>query len=364
MMARTRWNNISMARRRKLDPGVSSFVDQHGKERFRFRKVGFRSTYLPPPGSPEYREAYRAAINGRIGTELRAKPRSIDDLVSRFYRSGAFHKAGEVRRARARGIIESFRAEYGRFQVTHFKFDLVERILQTKAVKRYDEQTKRQVGGRVAAENLRKELRRLFKLAVKLEWIASSPIDHAEGVKQEKGGYHSWTEEEIAQYRERWEIGSYARAALEIILWTWQRRGDAHLFGPAHLKGDKVKYTQAKTGKTLWLPAAPQMIAAIRALPAIGTKTFIVTAFGKPFTNAGFGNKFREWCDAAGLPHCTAHGLRKAGARRAAELGATNQELKAAGGWSTSKDVDTYTADAGQEGLARGIMERLIEWDQ
>lgn len=353
-----------MAKRRKLPPYVSAFLDRHQKERFRFRRAGFTPCYLPPPGSPEFREAYKAAMAGRVDPLPRFKPRSIDDLCERFYRSGTFQKAGETRRARARGIIESFRAEFGKHQTANFRFDHIEAILQAKAPKRYDAELKRQVGGLVAADNLRKELRRLFAYAVKLEWIASSPVEMAEGVKQAKGGYHTLTEEEIAAFRKRWPLGTKARAALEIGLWTWARKGDVNTFGPEHLKGDKVKYTQGKTGKTLWLPAAPQMLAAIRALPAIGTKTFIVTEFGKPFSTAGFGNKMREWFDAAGLPHCSMHSVRKAGARRAAEIGGTNQQLKAVGGWSGDKEVATYTADADQAGMAADIMGRLIEWDQ
>lgn len=352
-----------MAKMPRKPRHVSAFVDRHGKQRFRWRANG-RSVYLPAHYDAPESKALIAQLEAGEVPEIpgRVIPGSIGDLVPRFYRSGTFMKAGEVRRARARGIIEPFRAQFADVPTSDFRFDDIEEILQRKSVKRRE--GKRMVGGLVAAENLRKELRRLFRYAVKLEWIASSPVDHAEGVKQAKGGYHTWTEEEIAAYRKRWEIGTYARAAMEIGLWTWQRRGDAHRFGPAHLKGDRVKYTQAKSGKTLWLPAAPQMLSAIRALPAIGTRTFIITAFGRPFTNGGFGNKVRDWCDEAGLPHCTFHGLRKAGARRAAELEATSKQLMAAGGWSTSKDVDTYTAGADQAELARQIMERLIERDR
>jgi hypothetical protein len=41
--------------------------------------------------------------------------------------------------------------------------------------------------------------------------------------------------------------------------------------------------------------------------------TFLVNEFGRPSTDAGFGNKFRDWCDQANSPQCSAHGLRKAG---------------------------------------------------
>lgn len=64
--------------------------------------------------------------------------------------------------------------------------------------------------------------------------------------------------------------------------------------------------------------------AVIDATPA-SNMTFLVTEFGKPFTSNGFGNRFRKWCDEAGLPHVSAHGLRKAGAAIAMPLLISNQ---------------------------------------
>ena len=80
--------------------------------------------------------------------------------------------------------------------------------------------------------------------------------------------------------------------------------------------------------------------------------TFLTTSFGKPFTAAGFGNWFRDQCDAAGLPQCSAHGLRKAAARRLAEAGCSNQQIKAVTGHKTDKEVSRYTAAADQSRLA------------
>lgn len=53
---------------------------------------------------------------------------------------------------------------------------------------------------------------------------------------------------------------------------------------------------------------------------ATGDLAFLVTAFKRPFTSNGFGNRFRKWCDEAGLKDCSVHGLRKAAAARLAEL--------------------------------------------
>jgi integrase len=55
--------------------------------------------------------------------------------------------------------------------------------------------------------------------------------------------------------------------------------------------------------------------------------TFLLTDQGKPYTAAGFGNWFRDQCRAAGLSGCSAHGLRKAAARRLAEAGCSTHEI-------------------------------------
>jgi integrase len=92
------------------------------------------------------------------------------------------------------------------------------------------------------------------------------------------------------------------------------------------------------------------------ATPSSGHLTFLVTQQGRPFTHAGFGMRFREWCDAAGLPHCTAHGLRKAGAVQAAQNGATASQLMAIYGWSDIKQAERYTRSADQKRLAGDSM--------
>jgi hypothetical protein len=111
------------------------------------------------------------------------------------------------------------------------------------------------------------------------------------------------------------------------------------------------------------LPASPQLLAAIRAMPSVGIKTFLVTEYGKPFSKDGFGNWFADRCKEAGVPG-RAHGLRKAIARRAAELEATQAMLKAIGGWENDAEVTTYTKGVDQARLAEGILNRLAEWDK
>ncbi|MFO7804199.1 MAG: tyrosine-type recombinase/integrase, partial [Paracoccaceae bacterium] len=108
----------------------------------------------------------------------------------------------------------------------------------------------------------------------------------------------------------------------------------------------------------LSIPVLPELKVVIAATPT-GNLAFLVTAFGKPFTSNGFGNWFRKQCDAAGLKHCSAHGLRKAGAALAAENGATERQLMAIFGWTTMKEASRYTRAARQKVLAASGMKLL-----
>jgi integrase len=87
--------------------------------------------------------------------------------------------------------------------------------------------------------------------------------------------------------------------------------------------------------------------------------TFLTTAYGKPFSAAGFGNWFRDQCDAAGLHHCSAHGLRKAAARRLAEAGCTEHEIAAITGHASLKEVQRYTKAANRTKLAVAAMKKV-----
>jgi hypothetical protein len=108
-----------------------------------------------------------------------------------------------------------------------------------------------------------------------------------------------------------------------------------------------LKFTQYKNRNrdpvTTEIPILPPLQQVIDASPT-GDLTFLVTAQARrPFTAAGFGNWFRDRCNEAGMPHCSAHGLRKAGATIAAENGATVHELMSVFGWLTMKEAERYT---------------------
>jgi integrase len=170
-------------------------------------------------------------------------------------------------------------------------------------------------------------------------------------------GYHAWTEAEIEQFQERHGSRTRARLALAVLLYTGQRRGDVVCLGRQHIRDGFLHVRQQKTGIELAIPIHPTLDAIIADTPA-DHLTLLTTQTGKPFTAAGFGNWFRDRCNEAGLAHCSAHGLRKAAARRLAEAGCTLHEIAAITGHASLSEVQRYTKAADQKRLALSAMEK------
>ena len=142
-----------------------------------------------------------------------------------------------------------------------------------------------------------------------------------------------------------------ARLAIELLLNVAARRGDAHRLGVQHSKNGKLCWRPQKTirstAKELKIRILPQLQRAMDAMPPRGTSlAFLLNDHGKPFASAAaFGNKFADWCEAAGLPKVTgedgrarayrAHGLRKAACKALAHAGCTGPQIMAVSGHST-----------------------------
>lgn len=361
-----------MARKRHLPKYVTAFVDRHGKERLRFRRKGFDSHYFKAElGTEEFRTEYKACKDGvgevKPGSD-RVIPGTIHALISQYVAIPTRLGPSATTQAKVRRILDHFRDKFGAAYVRDVTFSDIDEILlrkldvQTVEVKG---QGKRKVGGPEAAKKLRKELVRLFDYAIKIRLIDVNPVRLSDRIKIKAGKFHSWTEEEIAQYRARHKLGTMPRLAMELMLWTGQRRSDAYLIALTDIKGGWIAITQAKTDKAMKIPVAPQLLEAITAMPILPDEgPLLRTALGNPFTSAGFGNKMRDWCDDAGLPQCSSHGLRKATMRRLAELHMGNQSLKSVSGHSRDEEVRIYVEAANQQHLAAHAMKLLGDWEK
>jgi integrase len=308
-------------------PYILSYHDRHGHLRHYFRRAGMKRVTLPGrPGAPEFMLAYGAA------------------LAAYYLDRGFLALAPPTRQAR-RAVLEKFRSQHG---------DKRLRLLEQKHLVAILHPMKP-----FAARNWLKALRGLMQFAMAIGLRADDPTQGIKRAKVSAGTIHTWTEEQIGQFEAYHPIGSRARLAMALMLYTAARRSDAVKLGPQHIRAGRLYYRQQKTGRALSLPVHPELAAIIAATPSEHL-TFVVSALGRPFTATGFSNWFRQVCDAAGLPECcSAHGLRKAAARRLAEAGCTAHEIAAITGHLTLAEVQRYTAAADQARLAGAAMERI-----
>jgi integrase len=335
---------------------VHAYIDRHGKPRFYFRRAGFKKVPLPGlPWSPEFMAAYEQALAGQpaqIGS-ARVKPGTIRALAVSYFQSVDFRSMKASTQGVYRNIIDRFCREkdkddhgHGDKRAATLQREHIAKLMAARADKPD------------SANGLRKVLRAMMKHAVEIGLRADDPTRDVRAIRVKSGGYHSWTEVEIEQFKARHPIGSRARLALALLLYTGQRRSDVVRMGRQHIRDGLLHVRQVKTGAELIIPVHADLQGVISETTA-GQMTFLVTEVGKPFTAAGFGNWFREQCDTANLHHCTAHGLRKAAARRLAEAGCTEHEIAAITGHASLREIARYTKAADQKRLAAAAMGKV-----
>ena len=239
-----------------------------------------------------------------------------------------------------RNIIENFRKDHGDKPIAKLGRAHIKDIIGAKA------------STPEAANNLLKVLRVLLSYAVSIDMIPSNPAIGVKRYRSDGEGFHTWTEAEIRQFEARHPVGTRARLALALLLYTAQRRSDVVHMGWQHVRGDAIAVRQQKTDTPLLIPLHPELARTLSAIPRTNL-TFLVTEFGKPFSVAGFGNWFSEQCNIAGLPHCSAHGLRKAAATRLANAGCSANQIMAITGHKALSQVASYVRAADQQRLAR-----------
>lgn len=370
---------------------VNSFYDRHGRLRHQFRRAGHPKKFLPGlPGSAEFMDAYQALIDSTGGAPSieigakRSKAGTLDVVIAVYIKSDEFTKGlAQASQDMRRPIFDRLRdmqgpsgQRYGEKQFASLQRGHIQKILEGMTPD--------------AQRNWRKTIRGLTAFAVAKNMRADDPAKDVTLLKKSKSlGHMTWLEPQVEQYRKVHPLGSVARLALELLLNIAARRYDAHEIGPQHViisNRDGVKKlawrphkTLRTTGKLLKITMLPSLQAAIDAMPKPerGTElplAYLTNDYGKSFASAGaFGNKFADWCDAAGLKpvlcddgrvrNYRAHGLRKAALRALAHAGCTGVELMHVSGHSSLKQLQEYLEEVEQELMADSAMSKLVAYE-
>lgn len=376
---------------RKLPKYVAGYKDNRGTTRHYLRRPG--CPQIPLPGLPwsqafmaEYAKHMTPSVEGEavLPTIDGVIPRSMRALAIAYFESAEFKVMKENSRGVRRNIIEAFcrtldadgksygEKPAGEVRVGTMRQKQIADLMHMRAGQ------KGQLGYKPESGNgLLKALREMFKVAVALEWRRDNPTIGVKKLKPnpKKGGekgFHRWTDDEVAQFEKRHPIGSKARLAMTLGLFTGQARQDVIAMGEQHIgtahDDDGQPYealywvrlkTEESTGLNLTIPVHPTLRAVIDATPS-GQLVFLATEFAKPFTAAGFGNWFRDRCNEAGLPQCSFHGLRKAAATRLIDMGCDVVEAAAITGHANLKELMRYIETRDRRKAAHRAMKKLI----
>jgi len=330
-------------------------MDRHGNVRFYLRRPGHQKIRLrASPKSPEFDVEYRLAIAETVDDP---KPHATSPtyrwLCHQYFQSVEFKRLNHSTRRTRQLIIEhtwdepsapSSNVLFGDCPLNRLTAKLVRVLRDRKA------QFPHAANGRV------KVLRRMFKWAVENDHIEGNPAQGVAYLQTEAGGYRTWTSDQIAQFEARWPVGTKQRLAFAFLRYLGIRRSDVVHLGRQHARDGWLRFTAKKGEKrapvTLELPIPLALKSIIEQTDVCGISTFLITDHGRPFSAAGFGIRFREWCDAAELPGLSAHGLRKFAAASLAEAGASAHQLMAWFGWRSLKEAERYTRAANQKKLA------------
>ncbi len=333
---------------------IHAFRDRHGTMRYYFRRPGFKRIPLKgEPSSPEFMEAYQAARAGMTAPkttagETRTAPGTVAAAIAGYLGSADFQGlAPETKRTR-RNILDRFRRDHGDKRVAGIRRVDIDRMMAARA------------STPSSARNFLNTIRLLLRWCVAAGLREDDPTLGVKKIPIKTAGYRTWDEADIAKFEKKHKIGTKPRLALDLLLYTAQRRSDVVLMGKQHVRDGAIQVRQQKTGAVLSIPIHPRLKASIDATPS-GQLTFLVTSFGKGFTAAGFTNWFREQCNAAELPKGTsAHGLRKAACRRLAEAGCSANVIASISGHSSLREIQRYTAAAEQRRLAEQGMRMMV----
>jgi hypothetical protein len=204
---------------------VNAFANRGRKDkrvRYYFRRRGGKAMPLPGlPGSEEFMAAYAAALAGLPHVEIgasRTLPGTINALVVNYYRSDDWQKLAADTKKNRRRVIERFRAKHGNKRVALLQREHILGMLA--AIERPS-----------AKRHWLKAIRGLLRAAVPT-MRRDDPTEGIAGIKMPKTkGHHTWTDEEIAQYRAYWPLGTQQRLVMNSR--SRPRRGVARSSGSA-----------------------------------------------------------------------------------------------------------------------------------
>lgn len=332
-------------------------VDRHGNKRWYVRLVvdgkNVKRRIHATEGTEEWVSEYKRHLRD-LRSDVkpmlrRVEVHSLEWLINQFIASAAFKEAKPATQIQRRSILLQISRENGHRDC---------RTLSKEAVQAGRDKRADRPG---AANNMLKAVRALYVWGMQVGHVSHNPTEGVKRIKMGASTWKPWTKEQREKFKKAHPYGTTARTAFHLAFDAGLRRSDVVRIGRQHRDETHLRIEQQKTGKPVAILVSPDLAKALDTAPSTGLH-YVVTAWGKPYTDKGFGAAVRRWVKEAGLPAgLTLHGLRKADGVRMAESGATENEIAAKLGHTDTRSAHVYTKGADQQRLADAAMRRLIE---
>ncbi len=167
----------------------------------------------------------------------------------------------------------------------------------------------------------------------------------------------TWSDADVAAFQA--VAPSYMCLAIQLALWTGQRKGDLLRLTWRDFDGANLRFTQSKTKSRVLVPMGP--LADILRSQS-GSGAILRNSHGGAWTSDGFNSSWRKCCAKAGITDLTFHDLRGTAITRMALAGCTVPEIAAVTGHSL-KDVETILDMhylGGRAELAASAMRKMV----
>ncbi|MDP2739069.1 MAG: tyrosine-type recombinase/integrase [Pseudorhodobacter sp.] len=338
-----------MTRRKNPFPGVRKNVVK-GRIYWKFERGDYRCNIPGRYRSPAFLAAYEAALKGAKAPATSALPGTVSELIEQYLGSLKFLNLSPSRKRSIRFELDWLRGEAGKYHYARLEVRHIEAVMAKKA-------------GPVAANTVKKNMSMLYNFAAKkLSYTGPNPAKFAEKMKTNPDGYHTWTDAEIRRFLDHHEAGTKPRLVLLLALNTGMSRQDLCRAGWQNVSEkngiQRIAYKRGKTSVSADLPILPELAEELAKVPK--DRMLFITQGARPvgYKPETLGNWFRDRCAEAKVPG-SLHGLRKAGATRLADAGASNWEIASYLAHKDTKQADTYTKTANRSKLGDSGMAKL-----
>jgi integrase len=372
-MARVRMTDLA-----NIDlPYIERNKSRHRTMRYYLRIDGKRICRLPDDiTSEEFSSAYwkarkaaEKALNRQEAakpiTSLTVRPNSFKWLCLEYMATDAFKSLDDTTRTKRRLIMESMWVE--RIKPED---EADQRTFAQMPLSAMDSENVRVLRDRkretpFAADERLKILRQVFDTAKDGKPIIDNVARFVEPFRAKTDGHATATPAHLEQFILHHGKQSKAVLAISLMMFTGFRVSDLAVIGPPHRQRDFFKLrlfkNRNRTPVDIEIAIHPLLEGVLNMHPLMGM-TYMITEQNKPYSIKGLGNRIAAWFEQAGLPHLTAHSVRKGLATDQAHNEATDSMLEAMFGWKDGKTSKIYTRNAERSRLARQAVAK-IEWD-